>query len=66
MPRAIPDTTTTPASPSPAASSRAMRRPLAEALRAPTTATIAACSNWRLPSTVNTGGASSTAASAGG
>ena len=39
MPRARPETTTSPARPSPSARSRARRRPLAEALRAPTTAT---------------------------
>ena len=53
-----------PASPSPAASSRASRLPFAEALRAPTTATIGARQQHSArPSTVSTGGASSTAAS---
>ena len=50
----------------PAASSRAKRRPLAEALRAPTTATSARASNSASPSTVRTGGASSIAASSAG
>ena len=50
--------------PSPAAMSRAKRRPLAEALRAPTTATIGAAQQLRLPEHGQHGGASSTAASA--
>ena len=49
MPRARPETTTSPPWPSPAASSRASRRPLAEALRAPTTATIGRASNSAWP-----------------
>ena len=40
MPRASPETTTSPPCPRPAASSRARRRPLADALRAPTIAII--------------------------
>jgi len=66
IPRVSPETTTIPDSPSSAASSRARRRPLAEALRAPTTATIGARIISGRPSMVSTGGASSTAASAAG
>ncbi len=64
MPRASPDATTKPPSPSPAANSRAKRRPFADALRAPTTAIIGCPKSAVWPSTVKTGGASSTAASA--
>ena len=59
-----PRPTTTPPRPSEAARSRLKRRPLAEALRAPTTATIALSSSSARPSTVRIGGASSIAASA--
>lgn len=62
MPRAMPEMTAMPSSPSPAARSCASRLPLAEALRAPTTATIGAARTSPLPSSDNTGGASSTAA----
>src|ERR1700730_15323842 len=58
MPRPRPETTTMPPSPSAAARSRQNRRPLAEALRAPTTATIGLPSNSARPSTVKIGGAS--------
>jgi hypothetical protein len=50
----------------PAASSRASRLPFAEALRAPTTATVGAVSNPGRPNTVKTGGASSILASSAG
>jgi hypothetical protein len=57
------EATTMPPRPSAAARSRQKHRPLAEALRAPTIATIGLPSNSARPSTVKIGGASSTAMS---
>jgi hypothetical protein len=52
MPRARPETTTAPASPSPCASWRAKRQAAADALRAPTIATVVRDSRWRWPLTI--------------
>src|SRR6516164_43082 len=59
MPRARPETTAKPAAPRSRASRSAKRRPAAEALRAPTTATAGRRSAAVLPRTARSGGASS-------
>src|SRR5215831_6359264 len=59
MPRARPETMTKPAAPRSRANRPAKRRPAAEALRAPTTATAGRRSAAVLPRTARSGGASS-------
>ena len=66
IPRASPDTTTTPSSPKSCARPRANRQAAALALRAPTMATIGRSNRDRSPRTVRSGGASSISASARG
>lgn len=66
MPRAMPDTTASPAAARSDASISAMRRPAADALRAPTSATARDDSTATSPSTAKAGGATFIRASKGG
>ena len=66
MPRARPETTTTPRLAQRQASWRAKRQAAAEALRAPTIATAGRSSSARSPLTISAGGAVSSSASSGG
>src|SRR5262249_11956747 len=56
MPRASPETTAKPAAPRSRASRSAKRRPAADALRAPTSATVGRLSAAALPRTAKSGG----------
>ena len=66
MPRAMPETTTSPAAPRSAASRSARWSPPDDALRAPTTAIESRDSRSPRPHTLSTGGGSAMAASAVG
>src|SRR5262249_44405156 len=66
MPRARPETTAKPAAPRSRASRSAKRRPAAEALRAPTTATAGRCSTAVWPRTARSGGGAAVICHPGG
>ncbi len=66
MPRASPDTTTSPDDARSVDSASAMRSPLVEQFRAPTSATARADRHPTSPSTAITDGASASRASSGG